>query len=112
MSLVFRGNASDRYCRDSFWMEDDPSEEVVILFLLPRNVPLSGYKDSSFRIVSSEYYWELGVVDPSALPIYFRLRGSKPRVSEDGFLLAKFGKIKPEVGVVTSRLYLQIGVVT
>src|SRR5712692_2453630 len=99
MPLVFRGDASDGCCRDSFWVEDDPSEEVVILFLLPRDIPLSGYKDGSFCIVSSEYYWELGVVDPSAFPVYFWLRGGKPWISEDGFLLAQFGKIESEIGV-------------
>src|SRR5258708_14489329 len=106
MSLVFRGNASYGCRRDSFRMEDDPSEEVMILLFLSRDVPLSRYKDGPFCIVGSEYYWELCVVDPSAFPIYLWLCSSKPWISEDGFLLSKLGKVESEIGMIGSHLYL------
>src|SRR5258707_15305464 len=112
MSLVFGGDASYGCCRDSFRMEDDSSKEVVILLFLSRDVPLARYEDGSFCVIGSKYYWELRVVDPSSFPIYFWLRGSKPWVSEDGFLLSKLGKVKSEIGMIGSCLYLQVGVVT
>src|SRR5713226_9078162 len=102
MSLIFRGDAPYRRCRDSFRMEDDPSEEVMILLLLSRDVPLSGYEVGPFRVVGPKYYWELCVVDPSTFPVYFWLRGGKPWISEDGFLFSKFGKVESEVSVVAS----------
>ena len=106
MSLVFGGDASYGYCRDSFRMEDDPSKEVVVLFFLSRDVPLTRYKNGSLCVMGSKYYRELCIIDPSPLPIYFWLCGSKPWVSEDGFLLPKLGKVKSEVSVIGSRLYL------
>src|SRR5216684_392222 len=112
MPLVFRGDASDGCRWDSLWVEDDPSEEVAIPLFSSGDVSLSGHKDGSFRIVGSEYYWGLRVVDPSALPIYFWLCSGKPWISEDGLLFPKLGKVKSEVGMVSSCLHLQVGVVT
>src|SRR5258708_7111872 len=106
MPLIFRRDASDRCGRDSFRVEDNPSEEIIILSLFPRDVPLSRYKDGFFCILGSEYYWELRVIDPSTLPVYSWLRGSKPWVAENCFLLSKFSEIKSKVGMVVSRLYL------
>src|SRR5216684_1291175 len=106
MPLVFGGDASNGYCRDSFWVEDDPSEEIVVFLFLLRDISLSGYKDSFLRIVGSEYYWELCVVDPSPLPIYFWLCGSKPWIPEDGFLFSEFREIESEVGTTGSCLNL------
>src|SRR5258708_13004808 len=102
MPLVFGGNTSDGCCGDSFWVKDDPSNEVAVLFLLSRDVPLSRYEDSLFRIIGSEYYGELGVVDPSAFPVYLGLRSSEPWISEGGFLFPNFGKVEPEVCFITS----------
>src|SRR5258707_3953227 len=106
MSLVFGRDASYGCCRDSFRMDGDPSEEVMILFFLSRDILLTRDEDGSFCVVSSKYYRELCVVNPSSLPIYSWLCGGKPWVSEDGFLLSKFGKVKSEIGGIGSRLYL------
>src|SRR5258708_2742909 len=106
MPLIFRGDASDGRCRNSLWMEGDPSEEVVIPLFLSGDVSLSGYKGGSLRIVGSEYHWELCVVDPSAFPIYSWLCSGKPWISEDGLLFPKLGKVKSEIGMIGSRLHL------
>src|SRR5258707_3092380 len=103
MSLVFGGDASYGCCRDSFRMEDDSSKEVMVFFLLSRDVPLTRYEDGSLCVMGSKYYRELCVIDPSSFPIYFGLCGSKPWVSEDGFLLPKLGKVKSEGGMIGSR---------
>src|SRR5216684_816200 len=92
MPLVFRGDASDGYCRDSLWMKDDPSEEVTVPLFLSGDVLLSGCEDSPFCVIGSEYYWELCVVNPSTLPVYLGLCSGKPRIPEDGFLFPKLGK--------------------
>ncbi len=106
MSLVFGGDASYGCCRDSFRMEDDSPKEVMVLFFLSRDVPLTGYKNGPLCVVGSKYYRELCVVDPSPLPIYLWLCGSKPWVPEDGFLLPKLGEVKSEVGMIGPCLYL------
>src|SRR5258707_12505760 len=106
MPLIFRGDASDGHCGDSLWVEDDPSEEVVIPLFLSGDVSLSGYKGGSLRIVGSEYYWELCVVNPSALPIYLVLCSGKPWISADGLLFPKLGEVESEVGVIGSCLHL------
>ena len=93
-------------------MDNDPSEEVAIPLFLSRDISLSGYKGGPLRIVGSEYYWELCVIDPSSFPVYLGLCGGKPWISEDGFLLPEFSKVKSEIGVIGSRLHLQVGVVT
>ena len=87
-------------------MKDDSSEEVVVSPSFSRDISLSGYKDGFLRIVGSQYYWELGVIDPSSFPVYFWLCGGKPWVSKDGFLFSKFGEVESEVGVIGSRLNL------
>src|SRR5713226_6525055 len=104
MSLVFGGDPSYGCCRDSFWVEDDPSKEVMILLLLSGDVSLTRHKNSSFCVRGSKYYRELRVIDPSPFPIYLWLCGSKPWVSEDGFLLPKLGEVKSKVGMICSRL--------
>src|SRR5260370_39300114 len=106
MPLVFRGNASYGRRRDSLWVEDDPPEEVVFRLFLSRDVLLPRCEDGSFCVIGSEDHWELCVVDPSAFPIYLWLCSSKPLISEDGLLLAKFGKIESKIGMVGRRLYL------
>src|SRR5258707_9291422 len=106
MPLVFGGDASDGHCGDSLWMDGDSSNEVVILPSFSGNVSLSGYEGGSFRIVGSEYHWELCVVDPSTFPIYFWLCSGEPWVPKDGLLFAKLGKVESEVGMIGSCLHL------
>src|SRR5258708_38868490 len=112
VSLVFGGDTSNGCCRNSFQVNDDPPKEVVIPFLFSRDVSLSGYEDGFFCIVSSQYYWELCVINPSLFPIYFGLCSSKPWIPEDSLLLPKFGKIESEVGMIGSCLNLQVGIIT
>src|SRR5258708_7878278 len=81
VSLILGGDPSNRCCGDLFRMKDDSSEEIVAHPLLSRDIPLSGHKDGSLCIFGTQYYWELGVIDPSSFPVYFWLRGGKPWVS-------------------------------
>ncbi len=106
MSLVLGGDPSDGCCRDPFWVEDDPSEEVVVSPFLSRGISLSGYKDSFLRIVGSQYHWELCVINPSSFPIYFWLCGSKPWIPEDNLLFSKFCEVESKVGMIGSCLNL------
>src|SRR5258707_9613598 len=111
MSLIFGGDTSDGCCRDSFRMKDDSPKEIVALFLCSRDISLSRYKNSPFCIVGPQYHWELCVINPPSFPVYFWLCGSKPWISEDGFLFSEFCEIESKIGMIGPCLNLQVGVV-
>src|SRR5258708_36526061 len=54
-----------------------------------RSVDASGDEFCSFCVRTSEYDREMGVVNPSAFPLYFGLYCCKPWIAEDGFMLAE-----------------------
>src|SRR5258708_25847919 len=108
--LVFGGDPSDRACRDCFRVEDDPSDEVIVCSSSPRDISLSRYKDRPFCVISTQDYWELGVVDPSPFPIYLGLGCSKPWITEDCFLFPEFCEIEPKIGVIGPCLNLKVSV--
>ena len=45
-----------------------------------------------FCVWTSKNDREMGVVDPTAFPIYFGLYGCKPWIAKDGFVFAKVGE--------------------
>src|SRR5229473_6159266 len=108
--LVLEGNPSNGGCRDRFWVEDNPSNEIVVWALLLRDVLLLVHKDCFLCIVGPQYHWELGMVDPSSLPVYFWLSCSEPWITEDCFLFSKFCEIESKVGVISPCLDLEVGV--
>ncbi len=60
----------------------------------------------SFCIGASEDNREMGVIDPSALPIYFGLHGGEPQVAKNGLVIAKVGKKELERGGGGSGSYV------
>ena len=110
MSLVFGGDSSNGSHGDCFRVEDDPSDEIVIYSSFSGDVSLLRYKDGPLCIIGTQYHWELGMVDPSSLPVYFRLGCSKPWIAEDCFLFPEFREIEPEVSVVGPGLNLEVSV--
>ena len=65
-------------------LQRDPAYEVLVVFDRSRSVDASGEELCSFCIRTLEYDGKMSVVDPSSLPIYFRLHCCKPWVAEDG----------------------------
>ncbi len=57
-----------------------------------RLIDASGKEFCSFRVWASEYDREVSVVNPTSLPIYFRLHSREPGIAEDGLVLAKVGE--------------------
>src|SRR5713226_1395377 len=106
MPLVFRRDSSDWSRGDLFGVKGDSSEEIVVRRFLSGKVSLSRCKDGPFCVIGPQYYGELGMIDPSPLPIYLWLRSGEPRISQDCLLFSEFCEVELEVGMVVPCLDL------
>ena len=77
-----------------FWllrMDRDPAQEISFLSSRLGNVSYSGNEGRFLHIWCPEHYGELGMIDPSLLPVDPWLGCCKPGISEDHFMFSKVG---------------------
>ena len=76
-----------------FWgVQRDSAYEVSVVSDRSRLVYASGKEFCPFRIWASEYDREMSMIDPTSLPVDFRLHRCEPWVAENGLVFAKVGE--------------------
>src|SRR5258708_1387225 len=73
-------------------LQRDPAYKISVFCDWTRSIDTSGEELRFFCVGTPKYNREVGMVDPTSLPIYLWLHRCEPWVAEDGFVLAEVGE--------------------